>query len=455
MFIYSTTAKVVPIYKKGDPKLLSNYRPISLLSSISKIFERLVHDRLDKFIVKNNILYSDQYGFRKNYSTYMAALNLVDRISNGLDSKRTTAALFIDLSKAFDTIDHDILSDKLFAYAVRGTSHQWLMSYLKDRPQYVHFGNCPSKTSSINIGVPQGSILGPLLFILYINDIPNSSLRSNFILFADDTTIYCQNSNLTDTLSDMTSEFKHISNWLRINRLSLNMLKTKLMIYDNRISDTSEVSITLDGHKIDASPHATFLGITIDENLNWGVHIGNVSTQISRTNGIINRLKSVLPRNTLLLLYNALVLPYLNYSLLLWGRTNLTYLNKLYILQKRVIRNICDAQYNCNTAPLFHELKVLTLFDLYDYQLGIFVYKFTAGMLPDVFTNLYMENSAYHSYGTRHRHHFSHPYSRTIRNSTHIRTTGVYLWNSLDHELRSAPSLYLFKKKYKLHLLNR
>ncbi len=224
---------------------------------------------------------------------------------------------------------------------------------------------------------------------------------------------------MNDTLHDVTSEFTHISNWLRINRLSLNVQKTKLIIFDNRVDDTSAVSIVLDGNHINVSPHATLLGITIDENLNWSVHVNTISTKISKTNGIINRLSNVLPRNALLTLYNALVLPYLNYSLLLWVRTNRTLLSKLYILQKRVIRNICNAPYKCHTAPLFGELKVLTLFDLYDYQLGIFLYKFHTGMLPGVFTNFYSSNSLNHDYNTRYRHHLSPPYSRTVRNTTY------------------------------------
>ena len=447
-------AKVIPIFKSGDPKLFSNYRPISVLPAISKIIERLAYDRLNKFITKHKILYTNQYGFRSNHSTYMAALSLIDNISRGLDNRLTTAAIFIDLSKAFDTIDHHILLNKLLAYGVRGTAHNWFCSYLHNRCNYVQFKNSTSDRVSCNIGVPQGSILGPLLFILYINDIHKSSMNSNFILFADDTTVFLQKKNLHDTLAEASSEFSHISDWLRTNKLSLNILKTKLLIFDNKVKDFRNINVILDGHQVNASSHAKFLGLTIDDRLNWKQHISEVSKQLSKSNGVINRLKNVLPKKSLLTLYNALVLPHLNYSLLVWGNTQTTLLNSLFKLQKRVLRNINQTHYISHTAPLFIGSNILTLYDLYKYQLGIFMYKFHYGLLPPAFNNFYTYNSNYHTYDTRSKNMLHHTYSRTSLNLSQIRSTGVLFWNSLNHDIKFSPTLNTFKRKLKQYLMH-
>ena len=182
-------AKILPLFKSGDQSLLSNYRLISLLPSFSKIFERLVYNRLISYLNKNNILYDYQFGFRSNHDTAMAVTEMVDKIAEAIDSKKISLGIFIDLSKAFDTINHNILIQKLSFYGIRGLSLEWFKSYLSDRSQFVYYNNAKSTVEKITCGVPQGSILGPLLFLLYVNDISNISKILHFILFADDTFI--------------------------------------------------------------------------------------------------------------------------------------------------------------------------------------------------------------------------------------------------------------------------
>ena len=191
-------AKIIPIYKAKDKKDISNYRPISLLPVVSKILEKVVHKNWYTFLEKNKVVYASQYGFRKNRSTVNAITELVCHITNAIENKQSTLSVFLDLSKAFDTIDHNILLHKLEFYGVRGLALNWFQSYLTDRKQYVLYNNVQSQTLDITCGVPQGSVLGPLLFLIYVNDIANCLTHSKLISFADDTTVFLSSKCIND-----------------------------------------------------------------------------------------------------------------------------------------------------------------------------------------------------------------------------------------------------------------
>ena len=207
-------AEVIPIYKAGDNTVLSNYRPISILPSISKILEKIMYTRLHDYISKNNILAPQQHGFRTKRSTYMAINDLYCKITYDQDNKLYTAGLFLDLSKAFDTLNHEILLQKLNKYGIRGLALSWVENYLSNRQQYVMFNQHVSKTENISCGVPQGSILGPLLFLLYINDLPKCSPTSHFIIFADDTNIVFSHSDPKCLEIMINKELVKIANWV-------------------------------------------------------------------------------------------------------------------------------------------------------------------------------------------------------------------------------------------------
>ena len=238
-------AKVVPLFKNGTNTVISNYRPISLLPAMSKVFEKIIYNQLYQYFDSNNLFYKSQYGFRKNHSTELAALELIDRIKCDLD--KGNVPIFLDLSKAFDTLDHSILLKKLSFYGVKNKALDLFKNYLNGRKQYVNVYNIHSHLQTIKTGVPQGSILGPLLFLIYINDISNASNFFDMIKYANDSTIYksIEKSNLDTSLANINTELDKIADWLKLNKLSLNVKKSKHIVFHNRWKRVPDLNLEI------------------------------------------------------------------------------------------------------------------------------------------------------------------------------------------------------------------
>ena len=380
-------AKVIPLFKKGDHLLLDNYRPISILPSISKLFERIIFNQINAYFSSHDMYYNGQYGFRHKHSTQLAALELIDRVTQELDRGNTPINIFIDLSKAFDTLDHGILLSKLQYYGINGTALKLLTSYLSNRQQFVQIEDNKSHTIKIAMGVPQGSILGPLLFIIYINDIAYSSDLFKFINFADDTTLFTtlnNHDNINETINEELSKFHK---WLKANKLSLNVNKTKAMAFHMPQKKVRLPHLKIAGTNIEFVDNFNFLGITINKHLNWTSHINNVSVKISKTIGILNTLKHVLPINILRTIYNSLILCHLNYGVLLWG-AQLNDNDKLHKLQKKAVRIITTSRYFAHSEPILKQLYLLKSHDIYKLQLLKFIYKLVHRQLPQYFNQL-------------------------------------------------------------------
>ena len=316
-------AKVLPIYKKGDNYLFENYRPISLLSSVSKVFERVMHNQLYNYFDLNNLFYINQYGFRKQHSTELAALDLLDRIACAVDHKNVPLSIFLDLSKAFDTLDHTILLNKLNYYGIQGNALKLFESYLCQRKQLVIFNEIKSEKLNIKTGVPQGSIMGPLLFIIYLNDLANACIYFKPIIYADDTaltsTLEIMNFDNVTAVRALNIELSKISDWFKTNKLSLNCEKTKAMLFHVPQKQVNIPNLFIDSSPITFVKDFNYLGITLDTGLTWKPHLNNISKKLAKTNGIMTRLKHFLSVNILKILYNSLILPYLNYGILAWG----------------------------------------------------------------------------------------------------------------------------------------
>ena len=391
---------------------MCNYRPISLLNVISKIFEQVVYNQLYEYFTNNNLFFDSQYGFRSKHSTEDAAIELVDQVHNTFENNPHDEVLsvFLDLSKAFDTIDHDILLSKLLHYGIEGSPLRWFVSYLTNRKQFLTYDDTDSELMDIIVGVPQGSILGPLIFLIYVNDACRSSNTLKFIHFADDTTLSQNISFFRSETCSLTHsqlerrinvELQHVYDWLCVNKLSLNVSKTRSMVFHNPKFPTASVpyNLEINSEKVESVSEFNFLGIVLDEFLTWKPHVKKVSAKISRSLGIIKRVRNFLPIQALKSLYNALIVPHLNYGLKLWGPRS----KAVALIQKRAIWVITKSKFFAHTSPLFKQHKLLKLEDMYKLHCLKLHYKIEHNIVPSYISSLLTHNRDIHSYYTRGR----------------------------------------------------
>ena len=441
-------AKIIPVFKKGSQTSLSNYRPISLLSIFDKLLEKLMYKRLLDFIEKRNIFYNKQFGFRSNHSTDHAILSIIDKIQKAIDERNFSCGLFLDLSKAFDTVNHKILINKLKNYGIRGVAQDWLTSYLCDRKQMVYIGNVSSDQEMTTCGVPQGSVLGPLLFLLYINDFHLCSDLFDFHLFADDANLFCKHKNLITLESNLNRELNNIYTWLCAKRLSLNFDKSNFVIFHPPQKKIHfNVKLSINNIELKQEHYIKYLGILIDSNLSWKPQVNYIAKKIKRSIGILSKLRYYVNCNVLVNLYYSLIYPFLIYGILAWGNTYTTTLNPLYILQKKATRIITFSKFDDHSSPLFKQLNIIKLNDLVTLHISIFMHKYYNHLLPSVFECFFTEVKKIHSYNTRlsSKLSYSLPKVRTNYAIFNIRFQGAKVWNSLDEKVKLL-SLSLFKK---------
>ena len=392
--------KITPIFKKGCEENFENYRPVSTLPLFGKLFEKIIYSRLYSFLIAKGILNENQFGFRKAHSTSHALNFSVNEIRKSLANEEHVIGVFIDLSKAFDTISHSKLLAKLEKSGIRGSALSLFTSYLADRTQYTNVLGVKSDKLRVKFGVPQGSVLGPLLFLLYINDIMNCSKLGIFVLFADDTNIFIKGTNLADALQKANEVLKFVQTYMRLNELHINMSKCCFMHFDPRkrqkmpVDNISEILLQIDGVPIKQVSSTRFLGVVIDEKLSWKEHIEYLTRKLKCQVGAINRIKDCVPGDLHRDLYYTLFESHLSYCIDVWGGVSSNKINPLFVVQKQCLRILfgdkekyldkfetCARCRPCNeqilgeqfyrkepSKPLFTKNKIMTVQNIYNYH---------------------------------------------------------------------------------------
>ena len=445
-------AKVIPVYKSGSSDVCSNYRPISLLSNISKILEKTMHIRVCEFLERLNVIYEKQFGFRKNHSTNHALLNLVTSVSDILDNGDYACGLFLDLQKAFDTVNQSIILDKLDIYGIRGVCRNWFSSYLRGRKQFVAIDHDKSDVTNIECGVPQGSILGPLLFLIYINDFRNCLSSGTAQHYADDTVILYTERSIKRLRSTMNRDIANVCDWLCANRLSLNAGKTEVLLFHpkNKPCD-SRFTLKIKSKKIFISNKVKYLGVILDAHLSWRSHLSELSKTLSRANGLLSRIRYYVDLNTLTSLYHSLFHSHMTYGSLAWGLACKTEVTRILKLQQQAIRIITFTDYKEPTSSLFSQLGILKLEDVIKINFFLFMHDWYHKRLPDVFNNFFHYKLCTKKTRAGDISKLLLPVRRTEKYGTHnIKHQGAVMFNELlNLNISASKSKVAFKKEIK------
>lgn len=440
-------ARVITIHKGKSNKIVNNFRPISLLPLLSKIIESLIKTRIITFLDNNQILYKNQFGFRPGRSTSDAILHFVDDVSTAFNDKLYTVAVFLDFSKAFDTVNKNIMIQKLDRLGIRDIPNAFFKSYLTDRRMYVDVNNCTSRTVTTNIGLPQGAVSSTWLFSLYINDMHRTSDKLKFIHFADDTTIYMSGRDIVKLCSDVTHELSKIDDWLKTNRLSLNIDKTCYMIFTHNSYKTHECSIKIRDCPLTYVRATKFLGITIDDRLSYNEHLTILTKQLSRVRGLLLKLSNFVPAVVLRKLYYALFFSRLVYGCSVWGGSGITNINKVHRINSSAIKVITRSLPDFVSVPLqyddVYKITCLCTFHRYAHssEMEHFHQKID-GLAPEHghLTRFVADNC------------YSLPQvSKTVCRNQFL-FNAVKLWNVLPQSLKEIDATSSFKRSLKLYL---
>ena len=402
-------SKIIPIFKNGSISDLNNYRPISLISVFSKIMEKIISLYLTQFLTSNNIINEYQFGFLENHSTSHPMIHMLNKIADALNKKEFTIGIFCDLSKAFDMVPINLLVSKLNKIGIRGSALEWFKNYLTKRKQFVQLGNDKSQFLESNFGVPQGSILGPILFLIFFNDITKCTALY-MLLFCDDTTILASGSNIHELVTQVNSELRKISQWFRANGMSLHPLKTKFTIFHSpgQIIPWDDINLVIDENDPECTnydpnlmkrleyvngnseiPAIKFLGVYFDPTLSFKYHIDQLNLKLSKALFLLRRAKNVLNLDSLKSLYFSSFHSHLVYGILIYSSAVPSVLNSLISKQKMAIRCITNSKYNCHTAPLFKKEKILPFDLLVQYFQMLFMHDHKHKRIPRSFYDVW------------------------------------------------------------------
>lgn len=438
-------AKVKPLHKKGATDECCNYRPISILPIFSKIFEKVINSQICSYLEREKLLNAEQYGFRKNKSTSLALIDFTNSVFNAMNNGNSVLGIFLDFSKAFDTIDHHILLTKLSGLNFNQTSIQLLKSYLTNRKQVTVINEAVSTSKDINCGIPQGSILGPTLFLIYINDLPKITKLLKPILYADDTNLFFEAKDLNMRINDINAELKLVETWCNSNKLTLNLNKTNYIVlktHQNR-KILQKNCLMVGSNFIHDEKTIKFLGVEIDTQLTWKVHIEKLCAKIRPFVGLLYKCSKYFPRKVLKTIYNSFIHSKISYCLESWGNAPMTSLDLIYKLQKKLLRIIFDKPPLEHSTPLFIKASVLPVKLLFNFKILICAHNLFYSKLSH--TN--------HDYPTRISDvNLLLPPSSTAVGHRRVEYQCASMWNSLPTAVRAIASPLGFRIALRDHL---
>ena len=438
-------AKINPLFKSGNNEICDNYRPISLLPVMSKVLEKIIYKRTVFHLNSNELIYCKQFGFRKNHSTSDAISLLVSEILQSWNSGLSVIGVFIDLRKAFDTVCHDLILKKLEKLGVKGVVLSWFSSYLENRLQYTKINNELSEMCEITVGVPQGSLLGVLLFQLIIDDLRKSIKYGSVILYADDTTIIVAGNNLKFLQKKLQYDLNNLTLWLGANNLALNVKKTKAMLFRKELH-SSNLYLTVDNEPIEFVEEFKFLGVIIDSKISFIPHFNYLRGKLQRGLYLLSKLKDLLSTKELRLLYYAHFHSHLTYSISVWGsmisKGNIEILHKL---QKQSLRIICKKPFRSHSNPLFKSLNILKVDDQLLLSQSKLMYKVVNCLSPSPLIKQFKTGKCI---PTRNKNLIIEKNVCKEYNNSFL-VKGIIVWNRLPIHLKNSLSLYTFCKNVK------
>lgn len=442
------SATVIPLFKSGDPSDPNNYRPISRLPVLAKLFESLLNDQLKQFLTDNNVLNDYQSGFRAGHSTLTAALLVTNDLINSLDCKKSCAALFVDLSKAFDSVDHNLLLQKLRSIGISEAAMKWFDNYLSERTQCVNIENYNSPFLQVKKGVPQGSILSPILFSIFINDLDSGVDSANVHLYADDSIIYTAAASINQALMNLQKAFNTIQYTLDKLKLVLNSKKTKYMIFNRTHRKDTDITIsTLCGSEIERVGSYKYLGIWLDEKLAFNVHIDQLLKKLKSKLGFFYRFKNCFPYEARKKLVESTFLTIIDYGDLVYMHAASSVLRKLDSVYHAALRFVCGAEYRTHHCILYESLSWFSLYHRRNLHMYVFIAKALLGKLPSYITKFLTFYT--NGYGTRSQLHLCLKVPRVFTEfGKHAFSFyAPRVWNDLQNvlKLESLPSLSTFK----------
>ena len=443
-------AKIVCIHKGGPRKYCTNYRPISILPVIAKIIEKVVSLQLENYFESNNLFTCRQFGFRKGLSPELAIHRIVDNLYRVMDEGKLALGIFLDIKKAFDTVNWKIIIHKLKYYGVEPGTIEWFRSFLTGRRQYVSNGKTESPIGNVSLGIPQGSSLGPLLFNIFINDLVRSSYLLEFIIFADDTNLFLSSSNVTQLFFTANQELQKVARWFTLNHLELNLEKTNYILFRRRQlrEPTNQINLTIDGCNISKTNCTRFLGVLIDENLIWKNHISFLSCKLSKYVHILARVRGCLDEAGLKLIYHSLVYSNLLYCITLWGYTYKTSLKVIQVTQNKIVRSMTGLGRREPVENVLKQFGFLNITEIHKFNCCIYVFK-SMQRNEGTFTHrFYNRNTRESSLAL-----LEIPTVRTNHSQQNISFIGATFWNQLPREMRMLENLSEFKKHLKHFLL--